>query len=129
MATAAEHAIASEKTVAHSMFHIFPIPGMPRDHELRLVSPYAQRVFSDAFVRESEGELVRFLASSESLPGFPTVRGVLYEGYAIKKLVAGGQYRCCELMASGGRGEEEIVTVPTAREELFRQCAPFFCGA
>ena len=117
---AAQHAIASEKSVAHSLFHIFPLPGNPRAYELRFASPYAERVFTDSYIKQCEGELVEFLASSESLPGFPTLRGVLFEGYAIKRLVAGGDFKCCELKANGGRGEEEIMAVPSAREQLFR---------
>jgi len=118
---AAKHAIASEKTVAHSLFHLFPLPDDPRAYELRFASPYVHRVFTDSFVRQSKGELIQFLASSESLPGFPTLRGVLFEGYAIKRLVAGGKFKCCELKVNGGRGEEEIMAVPSAREQLFRR--------
>jgi hypothetical protein len=117
---AAEHAIASEETVKHSLFHINPLPAKPRQYELRPASPYVRRMLSDAFVRQSEHELVNFLASSESLPAFPTLRGILFEGYAIKKLIAGGEFRCCELMIDGSRGEEETVAVPAAREELFQ---------
>jgi hypothetical protein len=117
---AAENAIASEESVKHSIFHIFPLPGKPRQYELRPASPYVRRMLSDTFVRQSEYELVNFLASSESLPGFPTLRGIMFDGYAIKKIIAGGEFRCCEFMVDGSRGEEELVTVPAAREELFR---------
>ena len=44
----------------------------------------------------------------------------MFDGYAIKKIIAGGEFRCCEFMVDGSRGEEELVTVPAAREELFR---------
>lgn len=116
----AHNAIASEWTIAHALFHLFPVPlASSRWHELRFASPYARRLFADGFVQQSEGELVKYLALPYSVYGFPSLRDALYEGYAVKRLVRGGSFKSCELKADGTFGQETIETLPAAHEQLF----------
>jgi hypothetical protein len=81
-------------------------------------------------LKEGRKKLVSFLASSDVLPAFPTLRGVLYEGYAIRRLQEGGDFRCCKLLNRDPnlpdqrtRGEDIVMNVPRSTETIFRRLA------
>ena len=81
---------------------------------------YIKAAFVNALASKGEDELKAFPASSNGFPAFPTLRGVLYEGYALNKLMRGGQFTIREL-EDDGRGAEKTVRVPHATERLFRR--------
>ena len=103
-------------TESHALLHFFPRGTKgPRVIDVRFGSPYIERVFVDAMVKQGRQELVDFIAGAEALPAFPTLRGALYEGWAISELPKGGTFKCCELLEKG-RGDEFDLEVPEAKE-------------
>jgi hypothetical protein len=117
---AAEHAIASEAKVSHQLMHIHPVTDELRRFVLKFASNYVAREFAERYFQHQQQELKEWLASSESLPAFPTLRGVLFEGFAIQRLIEGGEFRFRELREDG-TGDVGTMLVPPAPESLFRR--------
>jgi hypothetical protein len=118
---------------AHSLIHLSPCEGNPLSMTIRTVkfgTTFIEHCVVEHMLKVGREKVVSFLASSEFLPEFPTLRGVLYEGYAIWRLQMGGDFRCCKLLKydpnmpdQRTRGEEIEMNVPRSTETFFRQLA------
>jgi len=116
---------------AHSLLHLCPCEGGSMlKWTVKFGTAFIERAVVEHMVIVRREELLSFLASSETFPEFPTLRGVLYEGYAIRRLQEGGEFRCRELLvrdpsvrAQRTRGEEFIIQVPPSTEHVFGRLA------
>jgi len=116
---------------AHSLIHLSPCEGDPLFMTKRTVkfgTTFIERCMVEHMLKVGREKVVSILASSEFLPAFPTLRGVLYEGYAIRQLQMGGNFRCCKLLKNDlnmpyqpTRGEEIELNLPRSTETFFRQ--------
>lgn len=118
--TAAEAGGSKGNQESHSLFHFVPDATNAREKTLKFGSEFIMNAFVKALLTKGRKKVVDFLVSSEALPGFPSLRGVLYEGFAMTMLQAGGNFKCCKL-TNTGRGLEHTVPVQRAAEKTFRQ--------
>ena len=131
--TAIEFGQSKDSNEAHALFHLYPCKGKPLSMTKRTVmfgTTFIEHFVVEHMLKEGRKKVVSFLASSDVLPAFPTLRGVLYEGYAIRRLQEGGDFRCCKLLNRDPnlpdqrtRGEDIVMNVPRSTETIFRRLA------
>ena len=131
--TAIEYGQSKDGKEAHSLFHLSPCEDNPLSMTMRTVkfgTPFIEHAAVEHMLKVGRERVASFLINSESLPAFPTLRGALYEGFAIRRLEEGGEFRCCKLLKpeftnpnQRTREQEIVMNVPRSTETAFRRLA------
>ena len=131
--TAIEYGQSKDGKEAHNLFHLSPCEHDPlstTERTLKFGTPFIEHSAVEHMLKVGRERVASFLINSESLPAFPTLRGALYEGFAIRRLEEGGEFRCCKLLKPDftnpnqrTREQEIVMNVPRSTETAFRRLA------
>eukprot|EP01006_Ploeotia_vitrea_P058518 TRINITY_DN69602_c0_g1_i1.p1 TRINITY_DN69602_c0_g1~~TRINITY_DN69602_c0_g1_i1.p1 ORF type:complete len:510 (-),score=134.44 TRINITY_DN69602_c0_g1_i1:190-1719(-) len=108
-----------ESEVSHALFLMHPRKDDDRRFTLEMASKFTRKLFIDRARLLGEERLRRFLAQTHALGGsFPSIRGVLFEGYAMSRLSRGGDFAVQQLDETGLGVRSKLKVAPTT-EKLF----------